>query len=371
MWVSEKAENTTDSVEVVINVENKVEGNKKEEVCVCRVPKSLISDHPEAFSPQFVGLGPYHHPRLELTITDELKLAAARRIMNQGFKIRVSNVEPFYHRDTLKSYAHKKDKLLEDIIIDGLFLLALLNWSLAEHLHYTYFLTGKHSMPLVNDFGVELTIGAVIRDVFMLENQIPTHLLHQINQATTLHGIQSHLGPKMLRFCKKYCPFAKSQILSKKPEKHTHLLDLMYHLVVVPMSFQTAYTPPSPEVDPEVDLEVDPEVEVDLEADPDPKPDTATAEKPEPVEVTTHKSPESVALIVEQPDMRSSETERKGCSSIGSICFKLLTFFMVIGLILCAILWYLLLFIWRIVSVVLRFIYRILYAILKTVSIVL
>ncbi|XP_047151945.1 putative UPF0481 protein At3g02645 [Vigna umbellata] len=350
MWVSEKAENTTDNVEVVINVE------KEDEVCVCRVPKSLISGHPEAFSPHFVGLGPYHRTRFELTMTDELKLAAARRIMNHAFEIHLSDVEPFYHQDTLKSYAHEKDMLLKGITIDGLFLLALLNRSLdAQPQQHTYFLTGKRGMPLVNAFGVELTIDAVSRDVFMLENQIPTRVLHQIDQVTTPHGIQSHdLGAKMLRFCKKYCPLAKPESLSKNAEEHSHLLDLMYHLVA-PMAPQTAI--PNPEVDNEVDPEVGPH----------PKPDTATTEKPEPVAVMTDKPPESVVVKAEKPDMRSSKTERKGCCFMfRSICFTILIFFMIIGLIL----WYLLLLIWRIVIGVLLIPYRILAGIVKTVVIV-
>ncbi|WVY96662.1 hypothetical protein V8G54_028813 [Vigna mungo] len=360
MWVSERAENSRDNVEVVINVENKVVG-KEDEVCVCRVPKSLISGHPEAFSPHFVGLGPYHHPRFEL-MTKDLKLAAANRIINYPLNTDLPDVESFYHEDALKSYAHEKDKLIDDIITDGKFVLALLNRSLdAQPQQHTYFLTGKHGMPLVNAFGVELTIDAVIRDVFMLENQIPTRVLHQLDQFTTLHEIQSHhLGAKMLRFCKKYCPLAKPESLSKNAEEHTHLLDLMYHLVA-PMPPQTAIPNPD-EVDNVVYTEIDPEV------GPHPKPDTAMSEMPESVVVSTDKKPpESVVVKVEKPDMRSSKTETKGCCFIfHSICFKILIFFMIIGLIL----WYLLLLIWRIVFGVLLILYRILAGIVKTVVIV-
>ncbi|WVY96667.1 hypothetical protein V8G54_028818 [Vigna mungo] len=114
--ISEKAENTRDNVEVVINVENKVVG-KEDEVCV---PCPVILDK----RPHFLPLN-----------TD------------------LPNIESFYHQDALKSYAHEKDKLLDDITTDGLFLLALLNRSLdAQPQQNTYFLTGKHGMPLVNAF---------------------------------------------------------------------------------------------------------------------------------------------------------------------------------------------------------------------------
>jgi len=311
----EKVENSTDNIEVAPNEENKVV-RKEDEVCVCRVPKSLISGHPEAFTPHFVGLGPYHHTRFELTMNDELKLAAAKRILNHGFEIRVSDVEPFYHQETLKSYAHEQDKLLQDITVDGLFLLALLNRSLdAQPHHHTYFLTGKHGMPLVNAFGVELTIDAVIRDVFMLENQIPTHVLHQINEASSHHGIQSQdLDAKMLSFCQNYCPLVNFEKPSEN-EEHVHLLDLMYHLVAPKPDPNSA---PKPKPKPKVH--------------PDPEPDTATTETPpESVVVTVEKPPEPVVATVVEPtespdeaaestDTSGGKEETKGCCSIfGSV----------------------------------------------------
>ncbi|KAG2402133.1 putative UPF0481 protein [Vigna angularis] len=295
-------------------------------------------------------------------MTDELKLAAARRIMNHAFEIHLSDVEPFYHQDTLKSYAHEKDMLLKGITIDGLFLLALLNRSLdAQPQQHTYFLTGKHGMPLVNAFGVELTIDAVSRDVFMLENQIPTRVLHQINLANTQHGIQSHdFGAKMLAFCEHHCPLVHVEKLSKNPEDHAHLLDLMYHLV-------------APMPDPQSTNKR--KTKQKTKVDPDPKTDAETTDKPpETLEVKIDEPPESGVLTTdkraessdkptgitdnaESPDKSGSKTEAKGCCSIlGSICFYFFMFFVVIGVIL----WYLLYFIWQIVFSVLRFLYHIL-----------
>jgi len=352
MSVPEKVENNTDTVAVAIKMEN-----KEDEVCVCRVPTSLRSGHPEAFTPHFVGLGPYHHTRFELTMTDELKLAAARRILNHAFEIRVSDVQPFYHQEAFHSYGDKDDQILHDITIDGLFLLALLYRSLDAQPHqHIYFLTGKHGMPLVNTFGVELTLDAIIRDVFMLENQIPTHVLHQINQASSHLEIQSHdFGAKMQRFCQNYCPLVNFEKPSKNPEEHAHLLDLMYHMVAPKPDPQSA-PKPKPKPKPE----------------PDPKPDTLTNEKPESAAVTTE-MPGSVAVTIEKPEGNTdnaksqedsaskTKTEIKGCCSIfGSICFYILVFFVIIGMIL----WYFIYFIWKIIFGVLR----ILYVILKRVS---
>ncbi|CAJ1976367.1 unnamed protein product [Sphenostylis stenocarpa] len=225
--MSEVVEHSTDNMSVVINIDDKVQ-----RVCVSPVPKSLSLGKPEAFTPHFLGLGPYHHNRSNLTMTDELKLAAAKRMGKDNCEIRISDVQPFYHQDAFNSSHYEEDKLLRDITTDGLFLLALLDWSLgAQPQQDTYFLTGKYGMPLVNSSSVELTMDAVVRDVFMLENQIPTDILEQINKVICHSDVRSqNLGAKMLSFCENHCPLVYSEELSEN-EEHDHLLDLMYHLV--------------------------------------------------------------------------------------------------------------------------------------------
>ncbi|KAL2325236.1 hypothetical protein Fmac_024294 [Flemingia macrophylla] len=215
-------------------------------VCVSRVPKSLRSGNPRAFTPQFVGLGPYHgFDDHNFTITNKLKLEAAQRALHPRFvdnnweHLKNCDVSEFYHADV--NSQHNCDKLCKGLTTDGLFLLRLLHCYASESMPDTSFFTGKRGMPLVNDSGVELTMDAVIRDVFMLENQIPTHVLLQINHLITdsnlieIHS-QDPLGAKMLAFCKKHCPLEldNSQEISATPEERDHLLDLMYHLSAPP-----------------------------------------------------------------------------------------------------------------------------------------
>ncbi|KAL2994445.1 hypothetical protein AAZX31_10G165200 [Glycine max] len=222
---------------VVIEIK---EGEPEEcgRACVCRVPKSLCSAKPEAFTPQFVGLGPYHSFDDKLTMTLELKLAAAKRVFKHAFEIPISKsiYEHLYHAD-----AFQKPESSYALAQDGLFLLALLHWSAdAEPQQHYSFLTGRQGLPLVNSFGLELTIDAVISDVYMLENQIPTPVLHQVNQASFCKGKsesdeiqpQEDLGAKMQSLCEKHCPLVHLQQLSKKPQEYDHLLDLMYHFIV-------------------------------------------------------------------------------------------------------------------------------------------
>lgn len=108
---------------------------------------------------------------------------------------------------------------------------------------------------------------------------------------------------------------------------------------------------------------------------PDPKPATGTTDKsPEHVEVKIDEPPESAELLTtdkspessdkpmgntdnaESPDKSDSKTETKGCCSIlSSICFYFFVFLFLIGIIV----WYLLVFIWKIVYGVSHFLFRI------------
>nr|KYP43068.1 Putative UPF0481 protein At3g02645 family [Cajanus cajan] len=220
------------SSSVTINVDESE--YKSHAVCVSRVPKSLSCGNPKAFTPHLVGFGPYHGSTTKLTITYELKLAAAKRAL------KYSRLHDHHHcnlsqcLDTrFSEFYHAVGEYHRSaLVFDGLFLLGLIYSDVPAHpQEQTFFLTGKFGMPLVNDAGVELTMDAVIRDVFMLENQIPSRVLQQINHFITKDGIQiQDVGAKMLAFCQKHCPLVNLQELSRKPEEHHHLLDLMYHL---------------------------------------------------------------------------------------------------------------------------------------------
>ncbi|GAU13174.1 hypothetical protein TSUD_179170 [Trifolium subterraneum] len=96
---------------------------------------------------------------------------------------------------------------------------------------------------MVNSAGVELTMDFIIRDVFMLENQIPTYFLKQVQEVVILITIDDaiesleekaykDIGSTMKELCESLCPFVHEFQLSKNPEDHDHLLDLMYHLIV-------------------------------------------------------------------------------------------------------------------------------------------
>jgi hypothetical protein len=59
--------------------DEEIELSEDQPICVFDVPKPLLCTKPEAYIPQLVALGPYHHCREELGDMERYKLSAAKR----------------------------------------------------------------------------------------------------------------------------------------------------------------------------------------------------------------------------------------------------------------------------------------------------
>jgi len=59
--------------------DEEIELGEDQPICVFDVPKPLLCTRPEAYIPQLVALGPYHHCREELADMERYKLSAAKR----------------------------------------------------------------------------------------------------------------------------------------------------------------------------------------------------------------------------------------------------------------------------------------------------
>lgn len=142
-------------------------------VCIYHVPKYLSSANPEAFVPQLVALGPYHHFRPELYPMERFKLTAAKRVLDHSphnltlnqlvDKLRSS--APLLRACFHKYIDLKDDTLMYIMAIDNLFLMDFLSNEKEE----ASFL--MHHVVCMD---------AIIRDVMMLGNLIPTCMLRKI-----------------------------------------------------------------------------------------------------------------------------------------------------------------------------------------------
>ncbi|KAK3420420.1 hypothetical protein EUGRSUZ_G01224 [Eucalyptus grandis] len=188
-------------------------------VSVHCVPESISSAKPEAYVPHHVALGPYHHLRPQLYQTEHPKLAAARRaqaalklpafdrtaglLQAEEAKIRASyQLHLEVGTDTLKWI----------MTIDSLFLLDLL---------YRY---KSPNIGIKEDSIWDDDPDSTVKDVMMVENQIPTFVLREImlqieNSANEVReneedeSIDRKLGEMLTRFCKGMSPLGLEMCL--------------------------------------------------------------------------------------------------------------------------------------------------------------
>ncbi|XP_061342976.1 putative UPF0481 protein At3g02645 [Gastrolobium bilobum] len=207
-------------------------------VCIHQVPKSLSCAKPEAFTPQIIAIGPYNQFRPEIYPLQRFKNFSAQRVLEhfkhdidqlvEKLNNTVSFVRACYHK-----YLHiDENTLLYTMAIDGLFLLYFFHNYLDEK---ESFLKGIDQQLEKN--GVKHTKDDIIRDMLMVDNQIPTFILRRIlilmiERSKPDDQVYEILGPMLLSFCKKHCPLKLTQTWSKALAMRYHLLDLMYHLVV-------------------------------------------------------------------------------------------------------------------------------------------
>ncbi|KAL0315486.1 UNVERIFIED_CONTAM: hypothetical protein Sradi_5426800 [Sesamum radiatum] len=141
--------------------------------CVFRVPESLTETKPEAYAPQQIGLGPYHHLRPEFYMMQKEKHAAVRKFLNQEKPNTIQQVvgalvewEPVL-RACYDQYLDLHAKTLAWILaIDGLYLLQFL----------------RNSKQTGEIHAKDPQMDKLVGDVIMLENQIPAVLLKKIRR---------------------------------------------------------------------------------------------------------------------------------------------------------------------------------------------
>ncbi|XP_039173561.1 putative UPF0481 protein At3g02645 [Eucalyptus grandis] len=202
-------------------------------VSVHCVPESISSAKPEAYVPHHVALGPYHHLRPQLYHTEHprraqaaLKLPAFDRtaglLQAEEAKIRASyQLHLEVGTDTLKWI----------MTIDSLFLLDLL---------YRY---KSPNIGIKEDSIWDDDPDSTVKDVMMVENQIPTFVLRKIMLQTENsmnevreneedESIDGKLGEMLTMFCRGISPLRLEMCFPSEAIQRKHLLDLLYNLIL-------------------------------------------------------------------------------------------------------------------------------------------
>lgn len=229
-----------------------IQGEEKECcVSVFNVPKELLTKNPEAYIPQCISIGPYHHVRSELCDMERYKLAAARR-----FQKRINGlgtfesvvVEEFKKHDWLiRSCYHKFIDYNEEILswfmaLDAAFLLECLQFYV-RHVDQSYHSDVKQLGRVLDSNGTSFAHHSVVRDLMMLENQLPLFLLQKLLelQLGSKAKAEERLGSLLRLLCQELSPFSfklPEDSNCRRINERGHLLEVLYYAIVPVFSDQ-------------------------------------------------------------------------------------------------------------------------------------
>lgn len=207
-------------------------------VSIFRVQATLSISKREAYVPQVVALGPYHHFRPELYEMERYKLAAAIRLQKELKSLEIEKLVEELNRELelkVRACYHKYldfdgVTLAWVMAIDGIFLL--------DFLHRYNLSPSTYTAHLVDSTGRPLANGSVLRDILMLENQIPIFVLRKILfiQRESLPELANNGLPDLRRTLMDFCDSLSPLEIKDDPyvevSQAAHLLDFLYQLIV-------------------------------------------------------------------------------------------------------------------------------------------
>ncbi|KAG6490668.1 UPF0481 protein At3g47200-like [Zingiber officinale] len=176
--------------EWVISIRDKLEQARHEEAtvpwarfCIYRVPKSLREGDEEAYVPQVVSIGPYHHGKRRLRDMDRHKWRALHRVLRRtGHDVRLYLEAARALEDRCRAcyegrLALSSDEFVEMLVLDGTFLLELFRGVAVGAGEGFRDLGYDRNDPV---FAMRSTMHGIQRDMIMLENQLPLFILDRL-----------------------------------------------------------------------------------------------------------------------------------------------------------------------------------------------
>ncbi|KAM0939094.1 hypothetical protein DsansV1_C21g0166971 [Dioscorea sansibarensis] len=210
-------------------------------VTIFSVPNYLRVNKPEAFVPQFIALGPYHHWQPELYEMERYKLSAAKRGRNrldgQKFQVLVEHFIKVEH--VIRAHYHRYLDINEEtlawmMLVDTSFLLEFLQIYAPEEIKVLRRVPSR-MLHLVDNAGRKSAHNVILRDIMMLENQVPLFLLRVFLeiQCSLIQEAVEMLTLMLNGFMRAICPFKMGQNFPCiDVTQHAHLLELLYSILV-------------------------------------------------------------------------------------------------------------------------------------------
>ncbi|XBH97212.1 hypothetical protein VPH35_087485 [Triticum aestivum] len=206
-------------------LEEEIELGDEQPVSTFDVLKPLLCTKPEAYVPQLVALGPYHHCREGL---------AQSHLPSKNLQQLVDVFATFEHR--IRSHYHRQLNLTNETLawmmaIDVSFLLEFLQTFCETKNRRTTQRMPSRMSHLVDPSHRTSVHSMLLRDIVMLENQIPMFLVVKVVEmwCSSGHGVpRPNLSSILSGFFQEVCLLKGISSPCTDATRHAHLLDFLY-----------------------------------------------------------------------------------------------------------------------------------------------
>ncbi|KAK4413969.1 hypothetical protein Salat_2809700 [Sesamum alatum] len=239
-----------DEKQWVIQIRRALDEELEEEtetpVRIFTVPKPLLAIHPDSYIPHQVSVGPYHYTRPELREMERYKLAAAKRNHKdfQNLKLQflvdcLVELEPKIRACYNKYLKLNGETMAWMMAMDASFLFEFLQVCAVKQGKETTMtnVVSSRLSYLVGLAGNKAAHNAILRDLSMLENQIPLLVLRKLLelQSSSSEKADETLLRMLIGFCEELSPF--KMVEEDFPNTFqvrdcAHLLDVLYRFCV-------------------------------------------------------------------------------------------------------------------------------------------
>ncbi|CAJ1835970.1 unnamed protein product [Sphenostylis stenocarpa] len=219
-------------------------------VSIFNVPKPLMDTDPDSYIPQQVSIGPYHYWRQELYEMERYKIASAKRFQEQLQSLKLEHIVnqliKLEHR--IRACYHRYlnfngETLMWMVTIDASFLLEFLQVYTIQDGAMVIPGVSSRMSHLMDYAGRRIAHNAILKDIVMLENQIPLFVLRKMLEFkfSSIELADDMLLFMLIGLFKHLSPFKVTE--KDYPEiivsECAHLLDFLYAMIVPKLEEQS------------------------------------------------------------------------------------------------------------------------------------
>ncbi|KAI8011370.1 UPF0481 protein [Camellia lanceoleosa] len=198
------------------------------ECCIFRVHDRLRNENQNAYEPEVVAIGPYHHGKKKLQPMEEYKLRILRQLLVQRnetsverYIVAMQQLEKRARDFYAEPSSLDSNEFVEMMLLDSCFILVLLCTQGTTQL-------GGMGNFIFHLGHIKLDL---VRDLMLFENQLPFFVLMKLFKMTTILGSIENIITLSLEYFDKITPgnLSESRYENPREDDIKHLLGLLHY----------------------------------------------------------------------------------------------------------------------------------------------